>query len=133
MLTVTAPAELSKEELDKNQLEAETYEDYRQASERSKDEEIYAHDGIDHFWSMPDRAGDHADALNAQLDDLLAARKWLYVFLNFKYKDRSMPEDIVGVTEDCAYFPGQFDVWHECGRRRSFLERLPTNVRSPSN
>jgi hypothetical protein len=78
-------------------------------------------DGTDHFWSMPDRFGADADRLASQFNDLISGKKWLYVFINMKYKDSTMAEDIIGVTERCAYFPGNFDVWHECGRRRSFL------------
>jgi hypothetical protein len=46
----------------------------------------------------------------------------MYVFLALKFKNTQMKSKEMGVTEECFYYRGSFDMRHNCGRVRTFLE-----------
>jgi hypothetical protein len=121
---LTTSGELTADQLTEIQNELDIHEDYAQASKQTDFVELYPNDQMNHFWSMPDQPGANADALNTQLDDLNGGKKWLYLFFNLKWKDKTMAGNVIGTTEDCAYFAGNFLAWHQCGRKRSYLREL---------
>ena len=83
--------------------------------------ELYQGEG--QFLSIPNREGEGAENFRAQFDDVFSGTDTLYVFIAFKYRDQSMPENVVGVTEFCGWFQGN-PVRHVCGRSRSFLQQV---------
>ncbi len=50
--------------------------------------------------------------------------KLTYIAIAAYFRDRSMANDVVGITEKCTYFMPTSDVQHLCGRNRSFLKRI---------
>jgi len=89
--------------------------------------QIYPSDSLRRFFTVPDRSGRPIDKaigemLHRTLDDVLAGRRWLYLFVAIKYRDHLMADHALGVTEMCAVFTGRFDAWHDCGRHRAFLQ-----------
>jgi hypothetical protein len=96
------------------------------------DRECYPGD-TPQFFSLPRAEGKEADVLLKIGPFIKDKRIWFYLFLGFEYRDRSMPEDVVGITETCVYFFGTFDTYHNCGRQRSFLVKLPKESSTRTN
>jgi hypothetical protein len=57
------------------------------------------------------------------VNGVLAGKTHLYFIVVFKYKDDSMADDVVGVTEFCGYLFERLDYFYDCGSK-SHLERV---------
>ena len=73
------------------------------------------------YFTIPYKWDAEGEALRVNADAIMGRAKRLYVFVAFKYLDRNMPGNALGVTETCVFFFGS-GTPHECGRNRSFLE-----------
>ena len=71
---------------------------------------------------VPGDPSDHtADWLKREVPEVLVHRRRLYFFVAIKYRDRTMPANVLGLTESCGYFASTFETRHDCARRRSIL------------
>jgi len=73
------------------------------------------------YTSIPHTNNELADNFRNNIKNVPTGKATLYVFIAFKYKDPSMPANVVGVTEECFFFTLNF-ARHYCGRSRAFLE-----------
>ncbi len=77
------------------------------------------------FTTIPNVEGVLAEDFRANFDKAASGTSVLHVFITFKYRDRAMPSNTVGVTEDCFWFSGGGFARHNCGRGRTLLEQRP--------
>ncbi len=56
--------------------------------------------------------------------DVLRTEHRLYVAIAMKYQDDITPRSSVMVTEFCGWFNRTFDMWHNCGKNRIFIQPL---------
>lgn len=75
------------------------------------------------FMSFPDYKGKDASQIESNIPGAMSRHLHVYAIEVFKYWDDSMPEHVFGVTEHCQHFTDRWDVFYNCGRNRSFLER----------
>jgi hypothetical protein len=73
------------------------------------------------FTTIPSMEGQLADDFRRSWNDVASGKTVLYVFIAFKYHDKTMSPGKNGVTEDCFWFSGNF-ARHNCGRGRAFVE-----------
>lgn len=70
------------------------------------------------FFTVPnDDAG--VVKMATEANKVLAGKKRMYVFLVFKYKDKSLSDDQMRLTELCRWAEGNFEAWHLCGVNRT--------------
>ena len=84
--------------------------------------EVQPGDPPQHYFSVPVK-DDAIASLASEYQSVLSGKKRLYLFIAFKYKDRSTPVDKIRMTEFCGWFCRTFEVWHTCGRNRIYSEK----------
>lgn len=117
---------MASEQIEEAQDKLLAWEGWQAALREQAATELYPGDG--QFTSIPDRDGTDAEQFRKQFDAVFSETDTpdtLYVLVTFKYRDPSMAKDVVSVTEHCVWFQGN-PVQHWCGRRRSFLEKIPS-------
>lgn len=73
---------------------------------------------------------DRDPSLNdADIDEIAAGTKALYIVHVMQYKDLSMVRDEEGVTEFCEYYSGSWAIPKVCGNNRTYKGTIP---QSPS-
>ncbi len=79
------------------------------------------------FFSFPNTDAD-ISKIAARSAEVIAGKAMLYLFVVQKYRDQSMPPNVVNVTEYCGWFSGgsspesDLQIRHRCGRNRIFQE-----------
>jgi hypothetical protein len=101
-----------------------TQKDWNERMIAKRGQEMEKTDGS-RFFSIPDsKTGIEAKWL-AGYFGVADPVKRIYVFVTFKYRDRSMPAHVRGVSEYCGLIIGNGNISaiHPCGRIRNFLEQ----------
>lgn len=85
----------------------------------AKDEtEYFPNDQKTTFFTVPGEDGDVAKLLTNSFYGFASGSKQLvYMFVSMVYRDRSMADQVYGVTETCVYFYQTFEASHSCGNR----------------
>jgi hypothetical protein len=77
--------------------------------------------GESRYFSIPDTgSGEYFEAVQREWPAVLSGSKRMYVSVAFFYTDRSMPDGVYGVSEQCFWVSGNM-VRRVCGRNRSIL------------
>jgi hypothetical protein len=89
----------------------------------SDENQIFPDEHHVRFISVPEGAGGGADTLNAESDNIVTGRKYLYILTALFYRDAVMPANIHAITMNCARFHGSLDLYDDCGNRTFLTAR----------
>ncbi len=115
-----SPAQLPQERLNEIQDGLLQWAGWKDEMSSRSQHQLFPGDAGD-FTTIPSMEGPLADDFRKSWDDVASGKTVLYVFIAFKYRDKTMPPGKNGVTEDCFWFSGNF-ARHNCGRGRAFIE-----------
>ena len=90
------------------------------------------HDNIDpgpqgdSSFTIPEQPGEFRtiNLLTMDFNHVLDGSRLMYVMFAFSFRDRTMPNDVFGVSESCVCFIRTFDIRQNCGRNGVILEKM---------